>query len=214
MKSFWISSVARRGRVAALAGLLLVGLSPAVEARKAKQPKAEDLTNFLLSPEYAHFLLGPISQIASPAEIEGYLALGSDEEAKRFIAAFWEERDRSVVFPATRVSQKFAERVATADKYYSEGAKRGRSTDRGTVYVLYGNPGLIRYEALPRDATRSIEEWVYEEDAEAGLDGKVPERFYRFWKDRGMTVFYRGAMPRRGRQLLPPTRGVDIGGNR
>ncbi|MGB6338036.1 MAG: GWxTD domain-containing protein [Thermoanaerobaculia bacterium] len=172
------------------------------------------MTNFLVSPKHAHWLLGPISQLATTAEIEGYLALGSDEEATRFIDAFWEERDRSVVFPATRISQQFAERVATADKYYSEGARRGRTTDRGTIYVLYGSPGLIRFEALPRDATRSIEEWIYEEDAEAGLDGKQPERSYRFWKDGELTVFYRGAMPRRGRQELIPSRGVDIGGKR
>lgn len=214
MKSSWIFSVASRGRVAALVALLIVGLSPAVEARTAKKPKAEDLTNILLSPRYSQWLVGPISHIATPAEIEEFLALTSDDEAARFIEAFWIERDKGVTFPAPRVSRQFAERMETADKYYSEGARRGSTTDRGTIYVLYGNPSLIRYEALPRDATRSIEEWVYEEDVGPGLDGKRPQRFYRFWKDGELTVFYRGAMPRRGREQLKPSRGIDRGGSR
>lgn len=214
MKSFWICSVARRGRVAALAALLLVGLAPAVDARKAKKSKAEDLTNILLSPKYSQWLVGPISHIATPAEIKGYLALDSDEEAASFIKAFWEDRDRGVALPATRVSQQFAERMAMADKFYSEGAKRGSATDRGTIFVLYGNPSLIRYEALPRDTSRSVEEWVYAEDSQVGLDGKKPERFYRFLKDGEMTVFYRGAMPRRNRKQLEPRRGIDVGGSR
>ena len=214
VKSFWTCSVARRGRVTALAALLLVGLSPAVDAKKAKKPKAEDLTNILLSPRYSQWLVGPIAHIATPAEIEGYLALGSDEEAARFIEEFWVERDRGIAFPAPRISQQFAERVETADKFYSEGARKGSTTDRGTISVLYGNPGLIRHEALPRDTSRSVEEWVYGEDAAVGLDGKQPERFYRFWKDGEVTVFYRGAMPRRGREQLTPRRGFDVGGSR
>jgi GWxTD domain-containing protein len=214
VKSFWTSYVVRRGRIAALAALLLVGLSPAVDARKGKKPKSEDLTNFLLSPEYSQWLVGPISHIATSTEINEYLALHSDAAAARFVEAFWAERDRGVIFPGTRVSQRFAERVATADKFYSEAAKKGSATDRGTVYVLYGNPSVIRYEALPRDTTRSIEEWIYEEGSEAGLDGKQPEHSYRFWKEGELTVFYRGAMPRRDSPQLSPTRGSDIGGNR
>lgn len=197
-----------------LVALLLVGFSPAVGARRDKKLKAEDLTNFILSPEYSQWLVGPIAQIATQKEIERFLALSSDEEAARFVEEFWKERDREVDFPAKKISQLFAERAATADKLYSEGAKRGRATDRGTIYVLYGEPSLIRFTALPRDITRAIEEWVYEEDTQTGLDGKKPERFYRFWKEGEMTVFYRGPMPRQGLQQIPPRPGIDSGGKR
>jgi len=54
------------------------------------------------------------------------------------------------------------ERVQIANKRYSAAKKEGWKTDRGRVYILYGEPS--EYERFPSDLeTRPYEIWRYNE---------------------------------------------------
>jgi hypothetical protein len=95
----------------------------------------------------------------------------------------------------------FEERAGVADKKFSEGGVIGRHTDRGIVLVLYGAPKRGGFEVAPSPNDPPIEVWEYSPDAPAGLDGKRPERFYRFAKRGDLTVTY---VPRPGSRLAVP----------
>lgn len=182
-----------------------------------------DLTNPFLGPDYSSWLIGPVARIASPAEVKTYLGLHDDREAAAFIDQFWEKRKGVKVtspggagggaaapLPAFPVHGRnpvlalFEERAAVADKKYSEGGVLGRRTDRGTILILYGPPKRGGFEVAPRPDNPAIEVWEYTADASAGLDGKQPDRFYRFSKRGDLTVFY---VPRPGSHptlMAPP----------
>ena len=192
MKNSWIFCVV----LEAVLVLSLVAVSPAL-AGKRKQQNPEDLTNFLLSPRYSQWLVGPISHIADEGERKTYLGLQDDKEAAAFIAAFWEKRGGESVFPTKGQKLIFDERKEEADRVFDERTYAGHRTDRGTLFVLYGEPKEIRFEAAPRGRGEFLEIWEYEKDTEPGLDGQSPETLYYFVKKDGHTTFYRGP---RGRQ--------------
>ncbi len=187
VKSFSTCFVATS--VAILCLLVLVGPT---EAAKRKKLKSEDLTNFLLSPKYSRWLVGPISHMATETEVKQYLAITNDDEAEAFITRFWELRGGGAVWPATNKQKIFDERVAEADKFYSEGTHRGSATDRGTLFVLYGAPAQTQYEAHPKNQGAPIEVWFYIPETTEGLDGSKPDAIYLFRKTGAVTKLYRG----------------------
>jgi hypothetical protein len=88
------------------------------------------------------------------------------------------------------VRELYDTRAAEADKKFPEAAVAGRRTDRGTIYVLYGDPENTEYEELRDVSGPDIELWRYAKNAEPGLDGRRPERQYRFAKLGDLTRFY------------------------
>ena len=187
MKNFWISYV-----VLEVFLLLAVAAASPSWAAKRKQQNSEDLTNFLLSPQYSQWLVGPIAHIASADERNSYLKLQVDEEAVAFINEFWEKRGGGGLFSLEGKKAIFEARAQEADRIFSDGAYGGHRTDRGTIFVLYGEPEEIRFEKAPRGRGDFLEIWDYSKDAETGLDGRKPDRVYRFVKKDGRTTLYRG----------------------
>lgn len=170
--------------------LLLVAV-PAAAKKKPKNP--EDLFNPMLGPDYAQWLVGPIVEIATAKEVERFLELISDEEAKAFIAGFWAERNEGTPVFTKTPEQIFEERLAEADKRYSEGAYPGSNTDRGKIFILYGAPESIEFESGDNLNDPTLEVWYYPDDeAPEGLDGEKPAGRYRFIKIEGATFLYTG----------------------
>jgi GWxTD domain-containing protein len=198
-------ALGRRRRAAYAAAFLAAFLAP--ELARAEQD-ALDWTNFLLGPEYTQWLVGAIGRIASEAERAQYLALRDDAAAAAFVERFWAQTGRD------RVRRVYDERAATADRRFSEAAYPGRKTDRGTIYILYGEPEETTFEDRRHVEDPPVELWRYPKTAEAGLDGERPERIYRFSKRDDLTRFFRKGSaedPAVIRERLPPNARVPPG---
>lgn len=200
---------ARRGLVAGaivLATLAAVPGMVAAETSVCLRASTVDLINPSLGPEYSQWLVGAVSCIADKSEIERFGSLTSDEEASRFIEAFWKRHDPYPLRPDNPLRETFDQRSQEADKLYREAGYLGRRTARGTIYVLYGEPSKIDHEIPPFEGDPPIEVWFYEKDAEKGLDGRRPERQYRFIKRGDVTRFYErlNAFEQRKRRAMDP----------
>ncbi len=187
------------GTVLVLAALALAGCG---SGGSSTPRSAADLVNFQLGPEYSHWLLGPIARMATPQEVQAYLALAGDFAAADFIEAFWARRDPDPEERGNPLRRAFEERAADADRMYSEAGLLGRRTARGTIHVLYGPPATVEYEIAP-EGGEPIEVWKYAADAPAGLDGRSPERFYWFRKVGELTRFYQRRPQRPVRPINP-----------
>jgi GWxTD domain-containing protein len=192
----------RRALAAWLLGLALLGAAGCASSGAKKIPvtSTADLTNPFVGPEYAQWLVGPVSRLATAAEVEAYVELRDDAAAAAFIDAFWARRNPFPEEPGNQLRERFEARAAEADRKFSEAGYAGRRTARGTVFVVYGPPEAVEYEIEPTAAARSIEVWSYPENAAPGLDGRRPNRIYRFTKEGDLTVFYSAAVRERQRQ--------------
>ncbi|HEV2843939.1 MAG TPA: GWxTD domain-containing protein [Thermoanaerobaculia bacterium] len=155
-----------------------------------------ELTNPFLGPDYTAWLIGPISRLATPQEEQQFLALQDDQQAAAFVEAFWNRRDPAPDKPGNQIREAFEKRSTEADRRYGEAGYLGRRTDRGVVYVLYGNPAKSDFEVGTRPGSSPIEVWTYGADAPSGLDGKRPSAVYRFIKQGELTVLYGAGQPR------------------
>lgn len=188
--------------------LLLLGLLAAGCGGGSAPRSLADLTNPFLGPETSGWLIGAVSRLATPAEIDAYLALRDDAAARAFIESFWEGRDPSPDRPGNPLRKTFDERSANADRLYSEAGFLGRRTDRGTIYVLYGPPTKVDFDVSPNPGDPPVERWEYGPTAPAGLDARRPLPAYRFIKRGDLTVTYvprtTSARPERRPDLSPP----------
>lgn len=191
-------------RLATLAAILaLAGFLVNSEVAAGKRDTSfedVDLTNFSLGAEYARWMVGPIARIATAAERDEFLSLADDAAAVAFIDEFWERRGGEGAWPRIGPKKVYEVRAEEADLFYSEGLYVGRTTDRGTIYVLYGPPLETDWQVSPEAGGPAVEVWMYPKNAEQGLDGSRPERVYYFRTDGDVTRFYTPRRrPQRGR---------------
>jgi GWxTD domain-containing protein len=178
--------MAKRGPALLLLALLAAGCGAGTSSSRS----VASLTNPFLGPEYTSWLVGPISRLASPQEIQEYLALKDDGQAEAFVQAFWDRRDPAPGKPGNPVREAFNQRSANADRLYSEAGLLGRRTDRGVLFVLYGPPEKVGFEVSPVPNGPPVEVWTYGSGSPSGLDGKRPAGIYRFIKSGDLTVVY------------------------
>jgi GWxTD domain-containing protein len=181
----------RRG-LATVALLLAAALATGCAVDLAATPAAGALNNPFLGLDWSSWLVGPISVLATAEEEQAYLALRDDAAAERFVEGFWQRRDPDPATPGNPRRELFEERVPEADRRFSEAGYLGRRTDRGTVFVLYGEPEKVDYELARREGEPPIEVWTYARDAAPGLTGRQPAVIYRFVPSGDLTVLYRG----------------------
>lgn len=102
-----------------------------------------------LSQKYRDWGAGPYSFLFTDAERAEWAKLQDDKTADEFIGVFWAKRDPT---PETRDNEYRAEfegRVLAADKQLGAKDVRGSMTDRGHVFLLFGQPTRIVRQAKP-----------------------------------------------------------------
>ncbi|QQR72053.1 MAG: GWxTD domain-containing protein [Holophagales bacterium] len=168
--------------------VLLLAAGCAAPSPRGRQ--VADLTNPALGPEYAQWLVGAISRLATPEEARRFLALGSDAEAERFVTQFWAQRDPKPATPENEALQLFESRSLEADRLLSESGFRGRRTDRGAVLILFGPPKKVDFEMSPDPRDPPIEVWFYDPGT-VGIGGQQARLSYRFIHRGDLTETYR-----------------------
>jgi len=150
-----------------------------------------DLINPALGPDNSSWLVGAISELATPEEVRSYLALKDDAAAQDFVRQFWERRNPTPGRPGGNpLLRAFEERAAAADHLYSESGYLGRRTARGTIFVLYGPPKKQEFDVPPRKGASAVEVWTYDKNTPSGLNGRRPEPRYQFIRRGDLTVPY------------------------
>ncbi len=100
--------------------------------------------------------------IATSQEIDKYKKLSGAEGKREFLFDFWNGRDKD---PSTKENEYFYDylkRVESANSRFSSMQRAGWKTDRGRVFIIYGEPSEI--ERYPNQIeSRPYEIWYYNE---------------------------------------------------
>ncbi|MGH9335179.1 MAG: GWxTD domain-containing protein, partial [Vicinamibacteria bacterium] len=127
-----------------------------------------------LPPEDRKWIEEEVVYIITDRERELFLSLGSSEERKRFIEAFWAKRDPNRTTPENEFRVEHYRRIEHANRVLGRDSFHpGRRTDRGRMYIKLGEPREIqRFEGhadlLPAEL------WFYQGDTRLGM----PSFFY------------------------------------
>lgn len=103
---------------------------------------------------YQRWLEQDVIYLITPAERLTFLRLNSEEEREQFIAQFWQRRDFVPETEENEFRDRHYQRMAQANMTYGFGTHAGWQTDRGRIYILYGEPDEVNQEG-------SQETWLY-----------------------------------------------------
>ncbi len=110
-----------------------------------------DRQNIAMDDDIRYF----IDYIATPEELAEFRSIRDEDRKKEWIEKFWMRKDPTGTFYPV-----FRQRVLEADAKFSTPFKKGRYTDMGRVYILFGMPDEIKREEI--DVTqKAYQMWIY-----------------------------------------------------
>jgi len=120
-----------------------------------------------MSEEELDDLFDKSRYISSKDDIERYKKLNTIDGKREFMYEFWKAKDENSSLPENEYFRQYLQRVALSNERFTSMGKPGWKTDRGRVYLLYGEPTEI--ERYPNQLeTRPYEIWQYT-DIEGGV---------------------------------------------
>lgn len=115
-----------------------------------------------MSEEELDDLFDKSRYISSKNEIEKYEKLSTIDGKREFMFEFWKAKDEIATTSENEFYRQYLQRIELCNDRYSSMGKPGWKTDRGRVYLLYGEPTEI--ERYPNQLeTRPYEVWQYTE---------------------------------------------------
>src|SRR5215467_741219 len=95
-----------------------------------------------LGPSVTDWLNDEVDVIITPEERRAFLELSTNEERDQFRELFWQRRNPDPESPINTAKEEHYRRLAYADEHFSAGVP-GRKTDRGHIYIIWGQPDEI-----------------------------------------------------------------------
>jgi GWxTD domain-containing protein len=117
----------------------------------------EELDDFFAKSRY----------IATVPEIEKYEKLKTESAKREYLTNFWNARDEDPSDDTNYNLKDYIRKIKECNIIYKALSKEGWKTDRGRVYLIYGQPSEI--DSYPNQTdTRPYEIWYYN-DIEGGV---------------------------------------------
>jgi GWxTD domain-containing protein len=130
----------------------------------AQEPRAG-----ALSEPHRIWLEEEVVYIITEREREAFLSLGTDEERRSFIDAFWSKRDPNPVTPANEFQEEHYRRLAHANtELDAQSLLPGWKTERGRIYIMLGEPRSVERFSMDNRLV-TCELWFYEGDTRKAL---------------------------------------------
>ena len=105
--------------------------------------------------------------VSTPQEIKRYPQKAGVEAKRQFMFDIWKGRDKASTTPGEDTFRQYLSRVDASNQRFGSSSKIGWKTDRGRVFILYGEPSEI--ERFPNQMdTKPYEIWHYN-DIEGGV---------------------------------------------
>ncbi len=152
MRSKWILALFA---LAMLAGSSIAYSAPGESPQKSKDSKKNKADNDR-SNYYKKWLDEDVVYIISDDEKKVFKQLQTDEEKENFIEQFWARRNPDPRNPQNEFKEEHYRRIAYANERFASGIP-GWKTDRGMIYIMYGQPAEI--ESHPSGGTYNREIW-------------------------------------------------------
>ncbi len=115
-----------------------------------------------MSEEELDDLFDKSEYLATKTEIDKYEKLSNLEGKREYMFDFWKAKDENANLNKNEFYRNYMQRVQICNDRYTSMGKQGWKTDRGRVFLLYGEPTEI--ERYPNQLeTRPYEIWQYTE---------------------------------------------------
>ena len=108
---------------------------------KERFKQEKELRQELKGP-YKIWLDQEVPYIITDEERKAFLSLSNDEEREAFIENFWQRRNPNPDSPENEFKEEHYRRIQYANDHFAAG-KPGWKTDRGRIYIMWGQPDSI-----------------------------------------------------------------------
>ena len=88
-----------------------------------------------------------VRYIITDQEKEAYAKLKTDEERREFVKEFWRRRDPTPATARNEFLEEYYKRIRNANVLFRGEGLKGWLTDRGRVYIMFGPPDEMYYDA-------------------------------------------------------------------
>ncbi len=104
--------------------------------------------------------IAQLRYVAKPDELVAIRNAPSPEEQRRLFLAFWDQRDPTPGTQRNEEMETYYFRVAFANDKYSRFHDRGWNTDRGEIFIRFGEPDYVEMHPF-NYGTRPYQIWNY-----------------------------------------------------
>ena len=116
----------------------------------------------VMADEELDDLFNKSKYIASSAEVDKYDKINTTEGKREFLYNFWKDKDNDPSTQENEFYKLYLSKVTLSNQKYGSLSRVGWKSDRGRVYIIYGEPSEI--ERYPNQVdTKPYEIWYYNE---------------------------------------------------